>query len=60
MSAAKCSPSTVSAPDANLGFAPMQWVEKISDDSDDSAQAPNEPGQLRLIQTVDYQQTGLR
>ena len=41
-------------PDANLGFAPLQWVE-ISDDSDEFGQPPNQPGQLRQIQTVDHQ-----
>ena len=41
-------------PDANLGFAPLQWVE-ISDDADEFGQPPNQPGQLRQIQTVDRQ-----
>ena len=40
-------------PDANLGFAPLQWIE-ISDDSDEFGQMPNQPGQLRQIQTVDF------
>lgn len=39
-------------PDANLGFAPLQWVE-ISDDSDEFGQQPNRPGELRQILTVD-------
>ena len=41
-------------PDANLGFAPLQWVE-ISDDSDEFGQTSNQPGQLRQIQIVDFQ-----
>ncbi|HKM74536.1 MAG TPA: DUF6519 domain-containing protein [Stellaceae bacterium] len=41
-------------PDANLGFAPLQWVE-ISDDSDEFGQTPNQPGQLHQIQTVDFE-----
>ena len=41
-------------PDANLSFAPLQWVE-ISDDSDEFGQTPNQPGQLRQIQIVDFQ-----
>ena len=41
-------------PDANLGFAPLQWVE-ISDDSDMFGQAPNQPGQLRQIKFVDFE-----
>ena len=41
-------------PDANLGFAPLQWVE-ISDDSDDFGQVPNRPGALRQIQTVQFE-----
>lgn len=39
-------------PDANLGFAPLQWVE-ISDDSDEFGQQPNQPGELRQILSVD-------
>ena len=39
-------------PDANLGFAPLQWVE-ISDDSDEFGQASNRPGDLRQILSVD-------
>jgi hypothetical protein len=41
-------------PDANLGFAPLQWVE-ISDDSDMFGQPPNQPGQLRQIKSVDFE-----
>ena len=41
-------------PDANLGFAPLQWVE-ISDDSYEFGQVPNQPGQLRQIKTVDFE-----
>jgi len=41
-------------PDANLGFAPLQWVE-ISDDSDMFGQTPNQPGQLRQIKFVDFE-----
>jgi len=41
-------------PDANLGFAPLQWVE-ISDDSDEFGATPNQPGQLRQIQNVDFE-----
>lgn len=41
-------------PDANLGFAPLQWVE-ISDDSDEFGPTPNLPGQLRQIKLVDFQ-----
>jgi len=38
-------------PDANLGFAPGQWVE-ISDDSSLFGQEPNQPGDLYQIQSV--------
>ncbi len=41
-------------PDANLGFAPLQWVE-ISDDSDAFGPTPNQPGQLRQIKFVDFE-----
>src|SRR5262249_24805768 len=41
-------------PDANLGFAPLQWVE-ISDDADAFGQQSNQPGQLRQIQAVDHE-----
>jgi len=41
-------------PDANLGFAPLQWVE-ISDDSDEFGPTPNQPGQLHQIQLVDFE-----
>ncbi len=41
-------------PDANLGFAPLQWVE-ISDDSDMFGQTPNQPGQLCQIKFVDFE-----
>jgi Family of unknown function (DUF6519) len=44
-------------PDANLGFAPLQWVE-ISDDGYEFGQQPNRPGELRQIQSVDHQHTG--
>jgi hypothetical protein len=40
-------------PDSNLGFAALQWVE-ISDDSDEFGPTPNQPGQLRQIQCVDF------
>ncbi len=39
-------------PDANLGFAPLQWVE-ITDDADEFGQQPNQPGQLLQIKSVD-------
>jgi hypothetical protein len=39
-------------PDANLGFAPNQWVE-ISDDTDLFGETPNGPGLLYQIQSVD-------
>ncbi len=39
-------------PDANLGFAPNQWVE-ISDDSDLFGETPNGPGLLYQIQNID-------
>lgn len=38
-------------PDANLGFAPGQWVE-ISDDSNLFGLIPNQPGDLYQIQSV--------
>ena len=38
-------------PDANLGFAPGQWVE-ISDDSNLFGTHPNQPGDLYQIQSV--------
>ncbi len=38
-------------PDANLGFAPGQWVE-ISDDTNLFGQPPNQPGDLYQIQSV--------
>ncbi|HEU0155582.1 MAG TPA: DUF6519 domain-containing protein [Stellaceae bacterium] len=41
-------------PDANLGFAPLDWVE-IGDDSDEFGQEPNQPGELRQIQFVDQE-----
>jgi Family of unknown function (DUF6519) len=41
-------------PDANLGFAPLQWVE-ISDDSYEFGPVPNQPGVLCQIQTVDHE-----
>ncbi|HEX3347042.1 MAG TPA: DUF6519 domain-containing protein, partial [Acetobacteraceae bacterium] len=41
-------------PDANLGFAPLQWVE-VSDDSDEFGQIPAQPGQLRQIKFVDFE-----
>lgn len=37
--------------DANLGFAPNQWVE-ISDDGDEFGDSPNQPGQLCQISSV--------
>jgi hypothetical protein len=40
-------------PDANLGFASLQWVE-LTDDSDEFGAMPNQPGQLRQIQFVDF------
>ncbi len=39
-------------PDANLGFAPLQWVE-ISDDSDEFGVVANSPGDLRQILSID-------
>lgn len=39
-------------PDANLGFAPNQWVE-ISDDTDLFGETPNGPGVLYQIQSTD-------
>ncbi len=39
-------------PDANLGFAPNQWVE-ISDDTDLFGETPNGPGLLYQIQSTD-------
>lgn len=39
-------------PDANLGFAPLQWVE-ITDDANEFGQRPNQPGQLLQIKSVD-------
>jgi len=41
-------------PDANLGFAPDQWVE-ITDDSYQFGQDPNQPGNLYQIQSVNPQ-----
>jgi hypothetical protein len=38
--------------DANFGFAPGQWVE-ISDDGDEFASPPNQPGTLVQIQATD-------
>ncbi|HTW25834.1 MAG TPA: DUF6519 domain-containing protein [Acetobacteraceae bacterium] len=38
-------------PDANLGFAPLQWVE-ITDDSEEFGQVPNQPGALLQIKQV--------
>lgn len=39
-------------PDANLGFQPNDWVE-ISDDTNLFGQAPNQPGSLYQILSVD-------
>jgi hypothetical protein len=39
-------------PDANLGFAPLDWVE-ITDDRGEFGQPPNQPGALRQIKIVD-------
>ena len=39
-------------PDANLGFAPLQWVE-LSDDSYEFGPEPNRPGELLQIRFVD-------
>ena len=41
-------------PDANLGFAPLDWVE-IGDDSNEFGQEPNQPGELRQIQFIDQE-----
>jgi hypothetical protein len=41
-------------PDANLGFAPLDWVE-IADDGDEFGQEPNQPGELRQIQLIDHE-----
>lgn len=38
-------------PDANLGFAPGQWVE-IYDDSNPFGERPNQPGELYQIKSV--------
>ena len=38
-------------PDANLGFAPQQWVE-ISDDTDLFGSTPSQPGNLYQIKSV--------
>jgi len=38
-------------PDANLGFAPGQWVE-LTDDSYQFGQPPNQPGELYQIQST--------
>jgi hypothetical protein len=38
-------------PDANLGFAPLQWVE-LTDDSYEFGQTPDQPGQLIQIQSI--------
>jgi hypothetical protein len=39
-------------PDANLGFAPLDWVE-ITDDRSEFGQPPNQPGTLHQIKIVD-------
>jgi hypothetical protein len=38
-------------PDANLGFAPLDWVE-ITDDRSEFGQPPNQPGTLHQIKSV--------